>query len=589
MENGKKIKSILIQVAILFFLGVLLIGILSYFYQSLDSANKVKSQMEDISANVVDETEMALKEYPAYEWLVMYWYENYEHLDIEYDAGYGEGTISEVKCNTWNQRHPDIPIRYATKEQIESVNAVDQKLYAEITYSWLINRIDQIKQANNVNFLFCVLPNESFDSQFFLFSGADVGSVRGTNYEEVYPLGVTVKVEDTQQDGMLQAVNQSSYLAEAGDYMDYYANIGEVEGHPILVGITYDVSSLVAAIKTRARHDTELASLFQIILSLVCLGIIFVVVLKPLKKVQSSIRNYTVTKDSEEITRSLSEIPYQNEIKALATDVTELATEIDNYTKEIETITKERERIVAELDLASRIQASMLPSDFPAFPDRTEFEIFASMCPAKEVGGDFYDFFFVDDDHLCLAIADVSGKGIPGALFMMASKILLENNAMMKKNPAKLLMDMNNSIVKKNHEEMFITVWLGILEVSTGRLIAANAGHEYPALMKVGGEFELIQDKHGFVLGGMPDMNYTEYEIQMNPGDKLFVYTDGVPEATSESNELFGTERMIDSLNKVKEKTPEGILKGVQDSIDDFVKEAKQFDDLTMMCMTYKG
>ena len=589
MGNSKKTSSILIQVAILFLIGALLTGVLSYLSQNYDSAEKVKEQMEDISANVVVETEMALKEYPAYEWLVKYWYEHYENMDIEYDAGYGEGTITEIKCNTWNQRHPDIPIRYATAEELDAVDAVDQKLYAEIAYSWLITRIDQIKQANDVSFLFCVLPNETFDSQFFLFSGAEPDSIRGTSYEEVYPLGVTVKVAESQQNAMVQAINQSSFLVEAGEYMDYYANIGVADGHPILVGITYDVSSLVSAIKTRARHNTEFAVAFQIIVSLLCLGIIYVFALKPLKKVQTSIRRYTDTKDSAEIAKDLSTVPYNNEIKALATDVTELAEEIDNYTCEIENITKERERIGAELDLASRIQASVLPSDFPAFPDRNEFEIFASMNPAKEVGGDFYDFFFVDDDHLCLAIADVSGKGIPGALFMMASKILLENNAMMKKNPAKLLMDMNNSIVKKNHEEMFITVWLGILEVSTGRLTAANAGHEYPVIMKAGGEFELLKDKHGFVLGGMEDLPYTEYELQMNPGDKLFVYTDGVPEATSADNELFGTERMVEALNQVKDESPEGILGGVQAAIDGFVKEAEQFDDLTMMCITYKG
>jgi sigma-B regulation protein RsbU (phosphoserine phosphatase) len=230
----------------------------------------------------------------------------------------------------------------------------------------------------------------------------------------------------------------------------------------------------------------------------------------------------------------------------------------------------------------------MLPSTFPAFPDRREFDIYASMDPAKEVGGDFYDFFLVDEDHLCLLIADVSGKGIPAALFMMASMIILANNAMMGKSPAQILADTNGAICANDREEMFVTVWLGILELSTGKLTAANAGHEYPALQKAGGRFELLKDKHGFVIGGMAGARYKEYELQLEPGDKLFVYTDGVPEATDAANELFGTERMLAALNEDPAAAPEQILEQVRRAVDGFVKDAEQFDDLTMLCIEYR-
>ena len=172
-------------------------------------------------------------------------------------------------------------------------------------------------------------------------------------------------------------------------------------------------------------------------------------------------------------------------------------------------------RIASELELATNIQLDVLPNIFPPFPDRSEFDIYASMAPAKEVGGDFYDYFFVDDDHLCIVIADVSGKGIPAALFMMASKIMLANSAMMDRSPAEILEGANAAICSNNREEMFVTVWLGILELSTGKLTAANAGHEYPALRMPGGEFELFKDKHGFVLGGMDGMKYKEYELTL--------------------------------------------------------------------------
>ena len=249
----------------------------------------------------------------------------------------------------------------------------------------------------------------------------------------------------------------------------------------------------------------------------------------------------------------------------------------------------ESSRLETELTMASSIQADMLPSIYPAFPERPEFDIYASMDPAKEVGGDFYDFFLVDDDHLCLVMADVSGKGVPAALFMMASKIIIASHAKLGKTPAEILTDTNAAICSNNREEMFVTVWLGILELSTGKLTAANAGHEYPVLRKANGQFELVKDKHGFVIGGMEGMRYKQYELQMDPGSKLFLYTDGVPEATDAHGELFGTDRMLDALNIDASVEPKNILKQVRSSVDGFVKEAEQFDDLTMLCVEYRG
>ena len=211
------------------------------------------------------------------------------------------------------------------------------------------------------------------------------------------------------------------------------------------------------------------------------------------------------------------------------------------------------------------------------------------MNPAKEVGGDFYDFFLVDDDHLCMVIADVSGKGVPAALFMMSTRFIVSNYAKMGKSPAEILTRANDEICANNQEDMFVTVWLGILEISTGRLTASNAGHEYPVLRKADGHFELFKDKHGMVIGGMEGVKYKQYEVMLEPGTKIFQYTDGVPEATDAENNLFGTERMILALNKDPAASPEQILKNVRSSVDDFVKDAEQFDDLTMLCLEYKG
>jgi len=278
-----------------------------------------------------------------------------------------------------------------------------------------------------------------------------------------------------------------------------------------------------------------------------------------------------------------------DEIQVLAESFASLSKKTVDYIAQITDITAEKERIGTELALATRIQADMLPNIFPAFPERKEFDIFATMDPAKEVGGDFYDFFLIDDTHLGIVMADVSGKGVPAALFMMISKILVQNYAMTGRSPAEVLKAVNDQICANNREEMFVTVWLGILDTGTGKIVAANAGHEYPVLMQPGGGFELIKDKHGFVIGGMEGMKYKEYELQLSPGAKLFLYTDGVPEAMNGENELFGTERMLAALNENTSASPEELLKNVRRAVDGFVKDAEQFDDLTMLGLEYKG
>ena len=253
----------------------------------------------------------------------------------------------------------------------------------------------------------------------------------------------------------------------------------------------------------------------------------------------------------------------------------------------------EREKTITstemELNVATRIQSNMLPNTFPFLPDRTEFDLFASMTPAKEVGGDFYDFFMVDEDHLALVIADVSGKGIPAALFMMASKILIKNCVMTGKSPGEVLGTVNNQICENNQEEMFVTVWLGILNVNDGTLVSANAGHEYPLLKSPDGDFELIKSKHSFVVGGMKGLKYRETEMKLEPGAKLFLYTDGVPEAETKGEKQYGYERFLAAVNRNSDSSPQKLLATVEADVSEFVQSYPQFDDLTMLCVHYIG
>ena len=251
---------------------------------------------------------------------------------------------------------------------------------------------------------------------------------------------------------------------------------------------------------------------------------------------------------------------------------------------------REKERIGAELNVATQIQADMLPSIFPPFPERMEFDLYASMHPAKEVGGDFYDFFLIDDDHIALVMADVSGKGVPAALFMVIAKTLIKNHAQLGEySPSKVLSQANEQLCEGNEAELFVTVWLAIIEISTGKGLAANAGHEHPALRHKDGQFELVKYRHSPAVATMEGMRFREHEFQLLPGDSLFVYTDGVPEATNADDELFGEARLLQALNLDPGALPKSMLQNVKDAVDTFVGDAPQFDDLTMLGFIYYG
>ena len=278
-----------------------------------------------------------------------------------------------------------------------------------------------------------------------------------------------------------------------------------------------------------------------------------------------------------------------NEISSLTAAITDMEDETLKYIENLSAAISEKQRMGTELRIASLIQEGSVPSEFPAFPDRTEFDLFASMEPAKEVGGDFYDFFLIDDDHLALVMADVSGKGIPAALFMMVTRILINERAQVGGTPAEILGIVNDRICEHNSAEMFVTVWLGILEISTGKLTFANAGHDDPAFLTNGGDFTIEKRKHGLALGAMSGVTYKNSETVLNKGDKIFLYTDGVPEATDEKNELFTAEKMLDALNEDKNVSPKDIIKTVRKKVQEFTGDAPQFDDITMLCVEYKG
>ena len=244
-------------------------------------------------------------------------------------------------------------------------------------------------------------------------------------------------------------------------------------------------------------------------------------------------------------------------------------------------------RMEQELLLAHNIQDAALPKNFTF--NHTGFELFATMDPAREVGGDFYDFFFVGQDRVALVIADVSDKGVPAALFMMRSKTAIRGLAESGYEPEEIYFRVNNELCEGNELNMFVTVWMGIIDLQTGDMKCLNAGHEYPAIMRKGGDYKIFKDKHRLPLGAMKDMTYDSYMIHLDPGDCLYVYTDGIPDAINMDEEQYGLERALNALNTFKDASMEGLLQGVKADQDEFVGAADQFDDITMLGFKYNG
>ena len=314
-------------------------------------------------------------------------------------------------------------------------------------------------------------------------------------------------------------------------------------------------------------------------------------VVRPINQLAAAAASFVDEKNAGEDRQSaISQLNVHtgDEIEALCDAVKKMEIDIDNFIVHISKITAEKERIGAELNVATQIQADMLPRIFPAFPERKEFDIYATMNPAKEVGGDFYDFFLVDNDHLAVVIADVSGKGVPAALFMVIAKTLIKNHAQNKDTPGSVFTQTHAQLCEGNDAGLFVTAWMGVLEISTGSFIYVNAGHNPPLLKRAGGAYEWLKSRPGFVLAGMEGVRYRENSLQLEPGDCLYLYTDGVTEATSGAQELFGEERLQHTLNESKDLPVDQLLPKVKQAIDTFVGEAEQFDDITMLGLEYR-
>ncbi|MBR5091602.1 MAG: PP2C family protein-serine/threonine phosphatase [Ruminiclostridium sp.] len=588
----KKTKRLAIQVGLIVSLMfVLTISMLVYVVRQGTLQMYMETKNSEIAADV-DEFKDLFMNPDIAEWVLNEWQKNPDmvleptvelQLDYEYELKYSDfGKVIDMEyVETWDEETKKAFLKAVYNDLVRYFNEMRSKNRVNAVYCLDIRDYDDLYENNKDDIAIIFECSEETDESGDHGLGTYFGNEEGFTSVALMQTG---KYGVDYGDIVFQMLDPSDdeenlllYLAVSPVFID-----GELR---YILCVEYDWSSFAHIMNVNLNYMVLWGVIGLLVTNLLLIFFIYLKAVRPMVKVNAGVRQYMEDKNSAAAVNNMSGIKAKNEVGRIAGSFSELVVEIDRYTEEILTLTGERERVEAELDLAAKIQNDMLPK---VFPDRPEFDMYASMTPAKEVGGDFYDFFLIDDDHLGLVIADVSGKGVPAAMFMMMSKMLVKNYAMTGMSPAEVLNKTNTSICENKKNKMFVTVWLGILEISTGKLTAANAGHEYPSVRHPDGSFELLKDKHGFVIGLRKNKTYTEYEIELKKGSTLFVYTDGVPEATNGDNELFKTERMLEALNKEPDASPEKLLGNVHTAVNDFVGEAPQFDDLTMLAFTIK-
>ncbi len=363
-----------------------------------------------------------------------------------------------------------------------------------------------------------------------------------------------------------------------------YLSFTKLTDNGLLLSVQIPRNEIYSEIESRNNLFTLLIAGSMLGLLLISLYVLSALINKPIRKLTDKVQKLGTGDLDVRI-----DIHTKDEIGILAASFNKMTGELKESIEKYAQERSEKERISSELSIATQIQASMLPCIFPAFPDRHEFDIMASMLPAKEVGGDFYDFFLVDEEHLGIVMADVSGKGVPAALFMVITKTLIKNYAQLGLSPAQVFTKANNQLCDGNDAGMFVTAFMGLINIKTGEFRYANAGHNPPCIRKKDGAFTYMRAPAGFVLAGMEGIQYKENTLFFEPGDSIFLYTDGVTEATDGNNELFSDPRLLEVLNRHGDLPLAELLEQIKQEIDSFVGSAPQFDDITMLALTYRG
>ncbi len=595
-KRGKLLAKAAVNSILMAIVAMVLSGTILYMlFRQRAVENMEKSLKQDAS---VLSTEIYL--YSNYSWLFDYWEEHYREMNV---PPYGEDLnyFLEWFINM-SDEFGDTALNRLSWDTLMEKSPEEQKDYAEYSYFQIFDDLTSYTAIFDNDRISCFKPDENDPFNFMTILKENEDKLVcetncGLGADFPFPIQYHPELQKVLDEGeLLSEVETYRSTSDGKEYSSVYAPIITFDGDTeklekvqAVISVTRSMDELNQGVwKDVLRFEGWIALAIGIVIALE-LARLYYGMIRPTVRIQKEIRSYTKTWDSASLTKGLTEHSPNNELGQLTDDLILMGEEIDLHVHEVEKATAEKERIGTELNMATSIQASQLPNIFPAYPERKEFDLFASMKPAKEVGGDFYDFFFVDDDHIALVMADVSGKGVPAALFMMISKILIKSQLKNGESPGEALNNANNELCENNDAGLFVTVWAAVIEISTGKGVSVNAGHEHPAYRKGNGNFELLEYEHDLAVAAFPGVPFGERQFRMEPGDCLFVYTDGVAEAQNAEHKLFEMDRMIDVLNQDPTAEPEQLIKNVTKGIKAFVDKAEQFDDITMLCFRYLG
>ena len=596
-EKIKKIKkrSLQVQFGILFVIVAIVTIFINGYVTYLNQRSSYNKQcLENLDQITKHFTERIVSEEPDFADMTEWFVDNKDKIEILTDY---RSTLKYAENSFYSYMRVNYPEEYANHDFRFSKLDEDGKIYY-VTYRleyWMSVFADMIDEFD-LSYAYFIVPVPGEDHTVIYMIDPSTTAPDDAENKEFLFIGDKVYEDPKEHKYMWKTWEKGKSLLKADSvdnkygFMYTYCYPMRVKGKQIgIMCVDKDVVSVTDEIVFSVTRQGVVTAFIFLVATMVLFYCIRRFILWRIEGLQDDVEKYSEEKDpaiAEEIKKRGGR---NDEISTLSDKFSELIVSLDEHMKNLQHVTAEKEKISAELNVATQIQADMLPRVFPGFPEEEKYEIYATMDPAKEVGGDFYDFFMVDEDHLAVIIADVSGKGVPAALFMVIAKTLIKNRMQMGETPSEALEHVNEQLCEGNDAELFVTVWAALIDLKTGHALEVNAGHERPAIRRNGGNYEMIRTKHSPAVAVMEGMTFRQTEFDLNPGDSLFVYTDGVTEATNKDEQLFGENRLNEELNKNAGLKPGELLPAIAKSIDEFVGEAPQFDDITMLGLVYYG
>ena len=578
-RRRRKNRRLLVRVGItVFVVFSLLIVLLGFLIVHTASSSFFSGQQDTLRAQLM-KARSTISDYRVFEWVAEFW-DNYTDEMAQPTDMTDLANIKNSPMEEANTKEEAIRI-------LEGYNEEEQMSLARMYTAGLAYLVkEDISQSGDLFILMDIREGKEATVYFGLPEYEYVTEMMGEVHPEV--LG------DDQLIERMRASSPNKQEVFFSDRKDDEGNYLYVACTPIFCKGEARYAAVQVHVWT-AYHDQMIQStLWKLGLLAAVLGIFGALLLLlisaatvgPVKRLRYGVRRYTKEKSCELLQEDMKAITKEDEFGELAVDITEMAEEIDRYMDENIRLAGEREAAAAELQIASRVQADQLPASYPESP---YFTLQALIRPAKEVGGDFYDFCLLDETHLLLLIADVSDKGMNAAFFMAISKAMIKASAMKTQDPVQIITEAEQMLTENNPGEMFVTTWLAVIDLETGHVDSCNAGHDYPAIRR-NGRYEIEKTPHGPAVSFLPGVPHVGYSFDLEPGDRLFLYTDGVIEALGAEKERFGVSRLEETLNALpEEETAEGTIQAVIAAVDSFAGDTPQFDDITMLCFTYQG